>query len=132
MLDSAILRVGNFWHEFGLYCVMPNNDLLSAALGLVAAISWGIGDFCGGLASKRTTTFGVVILSQAVGLLLLLALALSLREPVPSTASLAWGAGAGVMGGLAVTALYRALAGGQMGIAAPITAVLGAALPVLF
>src|SRR4051794_5025906 len=111
---------------------MPSNDLLPAVLGLIAAISWGTGDFCGGLASKRTTAFGVVIVSQAVGLLLLLALALLLHEPVPSTASLAWGAAAGLMGGLAVTALYMALAGGKMGIAAPITAVLGAALPVLF
>ena len=107
-------------------------NLASIALGLVSAASWGAGDFSGGLASRRTNAFGVVIVSQAVGLLLMLALALALGEPVPTADSLAWAGASGLAGGIGVTALYKALAMGQMGVAAPITAVLAAALPVLF
>jgi drug/metabolite transporter (DMT)-like permease len=107
-------------------------NLASIGWGLVSAATWGAGDFSGGLASRRTNAFGVVVISQAVGLLLMLALAFALGEPMPGADSLGWGAASGLAGGIGITALYKALAMGQMGVAAPITAVLAAALPVLF
>jgi drug/metabolite transporter (DMT)-like permease len=106
--------------------------LLAVVLGLAAALTWGAGDFSGGLASRRADVFWVVALSQGVGLVLLAGLALLFGEPVPSAEGLAWGGAAGLAGGAAVAALYRALAIGQMGIAAPVTAVLAAAAPVLY
>jgi len=48
---------------------------------------------------------------------------------VPGAAPLAWGAVAGLAGLVGITALYRALADGTMGIASPIAALIGAALP---
>ena len=51
---------------------------------------------------------------------------------MPSHATLLWGAAAGFLGGLGLLALYRALAVGQMGINAPVAAVITGALPVLF
>ncbi len=50
-------------------------ELLAVIFGLASGISWGAGDFGGGLASKRLNTFMVIILSQVVGIGLLLALA---------------------------------------------------------
>ena len=101
-------------------------------LGLASAASWGAGDFGGGLASRRGNVYGVVLISQAVGLVLLGGLALLLAEPLPLQSDLLWGAGAGAAGGLGLLALYRSLTLRRMGVAAPLTAVVSAALPIMF
>src|SRR5438128_2189003 len=74
----------------------------------------------------------VVLTDYAVGLVLLVTLAFIGKEPVPALADLLWGGLAGVAGVLGLLSCYAALARGKMGIAAPISAVLTAALPVLF
>lgn len=100
--------------------------------GLCASFSWGTGDFSGGLASRRAHVFAVVLGAYVVGVVLLPILALVWTEPLPSWGDALWGAGAGLAGTVGLTAYYRALAVGRMGINAPITAVLAAALPVIF
>ncbi|MDQ3707553.1 MAG: DMT family transporter [Chloroflexota bacterium] len=107
-------------------------EVLAVVYGLASALTWGAGDFSGGLATRRANPYIVVAISQGLGLLLLLALALLVGEPLPPQIDLMWGALAGLAGGIAVLLLYRALAVGQMGIAAPITAVLAAVGPVIF
>ena len=107
-------------------------EVLAVIYGLASALTWGAGDFSGGLATRRANPYIVVAISQGVGLFLLLALALLLGEPIPPQEDLMWGALAGLAGGIAILLLYRALAVGQMGIAAPITAVLAAVGPVIF
>ena len=99
--------------------------------GLLSAASWGTADFCGGLASRRVHVFFVNATAQWVGLLGLVALAVGRGEAWPSATTLAWAVGAGFGGAVGITLLYRALAVGQMGIAAPVTAVLSAGVPVL-
>jgi drug/metabolite transporter (DMT)-like permease len=108
---------------------MPS-DLLAATAGLLAAASWGAGDFGGGIAAKRLPVFLALLGSQLVGLAGALVLALLLGEPVPSLADAGWAAVAAVFGAVGLAGLYRALADGQMGIVAPITGVLTAAIPV--
>jgi drug/metabolite transporter (DMT)-like permease len=100
--------------------------------GLASALSWGTGDFIGGLASRRLPVISVVLVSQCFGLTGLLILAVLSREAVPTTQDILWSAAAGIVGQIGLFSLYSALAIGQMSIAAPITAVLAAALPVLF
>jgi len=100
--------------------------------GLSASLSWGTGDFSGGLASRRAHVFSVVLAAYLVGLLLLPVLALAWSEPLPSWRDALWGASAGLAGTLGLTAFYRSLAIGRMGINAPITAVLAASLPIIF
>ena len=100
--------------------------------GLSASLSWGTGDFSGGLASRRAHVFSVVLAAYLVGLLLLPVLALAWSEPLPSWRDALWGATAGLAGTLGLTAFYRSLAIGRMGINAPITAVLAASLPIIF
>jgi drug/metabolite transporter (DMT)-like permease len=105
-------------------------DLAAAALGLVSAASWGAGDFTGGLASKRSPLFGVLGVGQAAGVTLVVALALATGEPAPPLGALGWAVAAGAAGAVGLAALYRGLAIGRMGVVAPVSAVLSAAIPV--
>jgi len=107
-------------------------DLAAVLFGLVSALSWGAGDFSGGLATKRAPVFGVLLTGQAAGLLLLIGLALLWGEQLPPVADLLWGVAAGLAGVIGLVALYRGLAIGRMGIVAPVSAVLTASLPALF
>ena len=111
---------------------MSESPLLGIGFGLAAASSWGAGDFCGGLASKRTHVYGVVILSQLVGLGLLILLALLLAEPVPAHTDILWAGLAGLAGTVGLVALYRGLATGPMGVVAPVAAVTSVILPLIF
>lgn len=109
-------------------------NLLSVTVlfGLAASLFWGSGDFSGGLASRRAKPASVVIAAYAIGFVFLVALALLFREPFPHPTDFLWGGLAGVAGGLGLLAFYSALSSGKMGIAAPVSATLTAALPVLF
>ena len=111
---------------------MFGGEAAAVVFGLASALTWGAGDFSGGLATKRTPVFGVLAIGHAAGLLLLIALALLWGEPLPAAADLGWGLAAGLAGAVGVASLYRALAIGQMGMVAPLSAVLTAALPALF
>lgn len=106
--------------------------MLSILFGLLSAATWGAGDFCGGLASKRANVYAVVITSQTLGIGLLLGLTLIFGEAFPPWRDLGWGAAAGMAGAMGLLALYRGLALGRMGLVAPVSAVGAAALPVIF
>ena len=93
-------------------------------------MTWGTGDFGGGLLSRRTPLFGVVLASQVVGTLVALALAVMRGESAPLPADVAWSVAAGLAGGIGISALYQGLAVGRMGIVAPITGVMAALIPV--
>ncbi|MCZ6875336.1 MAG: DMT family transporter [bacterium] len=110
---------------------MIASSFLAIVYGFASAASWGAGDFSGGMASKRTHVYYVVLISQLTGAILLLGLALLMREPFPMPIDLVYGAGAGISGVIGLLALYRGLALGQMAIVAPIAAVVSAAIPVL-
>jgi len=107
-------------------------NFAAPGLSLAAAASWGAADFSGGLATKRVNPFGVVVVAHGTGLLFMLLLALLAKEPVPSRISLLWGMAAGLVGGIGLAALYKALAIGKMGVNAPLSAVIAALLPLLF
>lgn len=106
--------------------------VLAPLSGLASAATWGAGDFAGGIAARRTPLFVVVLLSQALGLVLVTALALILGEPYPPLADVLWAGAAGICGAIGVTCLYGSLASGRMGIAAPVSGVIAAVLPVTY
>jgi drug/metabolite transporter (DMT)-like permease len=93
-----------------------------AALALLGASFWGIGDFFGGLASRKTHVFTVLVLSQAIGLAGAAIWALASGDARPSLAVLWPAAAAGAAAVLGLAALYRGMAIGAMGIVAPISA----------
>src|SRR5215813_10332959 len=106
-------------------------ELAAVTFGLFASLSWGVGSFSGGLATKRAAVMGVVTVAHIIGLLLMITLAIISSEPLPPTQDLMWGGLAGLAGLVGVAALYRALAFGRMSLAAPTAAVLAALVPAL-
>ncbi|MDW8337988.1 MAG: DMT family transporter [Thermoleophilia bacterium] len=95
---------------------------MGGALALVAAVCWGIGDFLGGLSSKRLHVLTVLLVSQALGFAGLAVWVAALRDPFPGLAELLPALAAGAAGFIGLGALYRGLAIGAMGIVAPISA----------
>jgi drug/metabolite transporter (DMT)-like permease len=103
---------------------------VAVVLALGCAVVYGAADFLGGLASRKTSVFGVVALSQVVGLAALLVLLPWLGGPV-EPADLWWGAASGLAGAAGLVVFFRTLARGVMSVIAPVTAVTAAAVPVL-
>ncbi len=100
-------------------------------LSLLTALAFGTGDFCGGLASKRTSAIRVVGLSHVIGFLGVL-LAAVLVDNVLLWRDVAIGAIGGAFGGIGIALLYRGLARGPMSVVAPVTAISSAAVPALW
>lgn len=103
---------------------------MAVFLGLAVAASYGAADFFGGLASKRATSWSVVLLAQYVGLAFLTLLLLADRDASPTGGDLLLGVAASSVGVVGVGLLYLGLARGPMGVVAPITAVGSAVVPV--
>ena len=111
---------------------MLGSELMVILLGLSSAFSWGAGDFSGGYASKRTSAYSVVVMSQFVSLVIL-SVGVYLINAGPFSLEAAFmGAIAGLCGSAGLVALYTGLARGPMGVVAPVTAVVAAVVPVLF
>jgi uncharacterized membrane protein len=107
---------------------MPSIAIL---FGLLSALTWGAGDFNGGLAVKRSNPYGVIAVAHTVSLLLLLITVFIVGEPIPPMHDWLWGGASGLAGGIGLMLLYRSLAEGRMSVAAPVSAVVAAILPVL-
>lgn len=110
---------------------MPLIGLSVIIFGLTSAISWGAGDFSGGLASKRTSAYTVVVGSQFVSLALLVLVAILVPERSLTGQDIFLSGIAGIFGAAGLVALYAGLARGPMGLVAPVTAVVGAIVPVV-
>ncbi|WP_161881644.1 EamA family transporter [Deinococcus alpinitundrae] len=101
-----------------------------ALLGLFSALTYGVGDFLAGLASRSDPPLRVVALSHPLAALALALVAAMLGQPLPPTGDLLWGASAGAVGLVAVLAFYKALAVGPMGAVSVGAGALSAAVPV--
>ena len=97
-------------------------------LALVTSVTYGVADFCGGLATRRSDVWPVLLLGGPVGTVLLLVAALPVGGRVGPAA--VPGLLAGTAGALGVVVFYRALAEGTMSVVAPVTALTSAAVPV--
>ena len=107
-------------------------ESLSAACGIGSAAAWGAGDFSGGLASRKNDELTVVLYSQVIGALFLAGLVVVSAERTPPLSALVLGAVGGACGIMGLVALYRAFARGRMGVAAPVSAVVTAVMPIVF
>jgi len=108
------------------------SPITTGIFGLASATSWGAGDFSGGLATKRAPVLTVAAVSKFASLAAMLLFAWLRAEHVPGPHALAWAGAAGVAGAVGLVSLYQALAVGIMGIAAPVSAIIAAAMPVGF
>src|SRR6266699_200637 len=80
-----------------------NSQLAPVTFSLTATLAWGMSDFLGGYASRRANAILLTTITHLIGSSLMLALAV----------------------------FYRALSAGNMGLTAPVGAVLGAAIPTI-
>jgi drug/metabolite transporter (DMT)-like permease len=111
---------------------MIGAETLAVACGLCSALSWGAGDFAGGLASRRANALSVVLFSQMLGGILMLGLTLGFAEHAPDIRQMLAGTLAGACGVLGLVGLYKGLASGRMGLVAPLSAVVTAVIPIGF
>lgn len=102
---------------------------MTVLLALVAAALYGVSDFVGGVASRRTSVWPIGLLACIGGFLGSLVIAVAVAGD-PTRADLLWGALAGVGSGTGTAFLYRGLAAGRMGVVAPISAVGAVLIPV--
>ena len=102
--------------------------MLAIALALGASLSWGLGDFVGGLKSRTLHVLTVLVLSQVAGLAAALTWVVASGDGFPGWSATALAAAAGASGCVGIATLYRGMAIGAMGIVAPVSAV-SAAIP---
>ena len=107
-------------------------QIVSAGFSLGAVLCWGMSDFSGGYAAKRSDAFLVTLLAHSGGFTVMLLLARFTHAAAPSRSSLFWAVLAGALGGAALAIFYQALAMGNMGLTAPIAAVVTAAIPTVY
>ena len=105
--------------------------MASIFYGLLSALSWGAGDFVGGIVSRRAGIYRAAFYGEGTGLIFLAIMLAFTREPLPAWSNLGWSALAGAVGAVGLLMLFRALAEGQMSVAAPVSALMAAILPVL-
>jgi len=103
---------------------------VAVILALVSAAAWGVSDFLGGIFAKRSTAWQVATVGQASSAVCALVLAL-LVGGSPTGGDLLAGLLGGIGGGIGAAFLYRGLAGGRMAVAAPVSAVGTALVPVV-
>jgi drug/metabolite transporter (DMT)-like permease len=102
-------------------------------LALATSVLFGVGDFLGGVATRRDSAPAVTGTSHLLSIVLLgIAVLFFLPDAHPTQSDLMWGALSGLSGVIGVMSLFAALACGRMSIVAPISAALSAALPALY
>lgn len=107
-------------------------QLASSAYALGTVCCWGVSDFIGGYTARRFQAFFLASLGHLSGTVLVLSLALANHEAFPQVSHFVWACAGGTAGGVSLAFFYRALSRGRMGLAAPVSAVLSAAIPTAF
>jgi len=105
--------------------------MFSILYGIASALSWGVADFAGGLASRKMSLYLVVFYGYIVGLLALLMATALYPEAIPESKSLIFAGIAGITGSISLLVLFYSMTCGQMSIAAPVSALFAAVIPIL-
>lgn len=98
---------------------------------LIGAGLFGVADYMGGRASRTAPAMVVTFLGQAAALVALASIAVLSGVPVAPVSDWIWGGLAGIAGGSGLLAFYRAMGSGYMTVAAPVSAALTGAVPVV-
>jgi drug/metabolite transporter (DMT)-like permease len=91
-------------------------------LAFASSVTWGAGDFLGGLKSRQHPVLVVLLVAQLTGLLLIAGYVAIRGEGPPGGELALWAPLSGLAGAVGLAAFYRALAIGNMGVVAPISA----------
>ncbi|MGH3959924.1 EamA family transporter [Mycobacterium sp.] len=95
----------------------------------MSAVSYGVSDFVGGVASRRVAALRVMVVSYPIAAVLLGVLAFSTGGPV-HTGAVLWGSLYGISQAVGVWWFFTALGAGPISVVSPLAAVLNAAVPV--
>jgi drug/metabolite transporter (DMT)-like permease len=104
---------------------------MSILLALSSAVVYGVADWCGGRASRFHPSVVVTLVGQVVSFAMIVVAVAVMGTPMPGPSTFWWGLGAGAAGAVGLSCLYYAFANGAMTVVAPISAVVGAALPAI-
>lgn len=99
--------------------------------GVGAALSFGIGDFAGALASRRAGALAAVAGAHGIGFVVLLLAVAWVRPPLPDPPAIGVGLLAGVAGAAGLAALYRGMSLGAMGLITALSGVGSLSIPLL-
>lgn len=100
-------------------------------LALISSLTWGLADFLGGLASRRTRIVRVLPVSYLSGAIIVTFFSIFLIPGELNSDSYLYGFFAAFFGVPAIALLYVALSRGPMGIVSPITALMAGFVPVI-
>jgi uncharacterized membrane protein len=103
---------------------------VAVLLALYSALGYGLSDFVGGLASRRTSAWPVAVVAQLSATVCTIGAAFVVPgDPAPP--HFWWAVLAGVGSGMGTGFLYRGFASGRMSVVAPVSAVGAAVVPVV-
>lgn len=102
---------------------------MAIVLALISAGAYGLSDFLGGIFARRVAAWPIAVVGQSSSAVCAGILAVILGGTVGAN-DWAWGAVAGIGGGIGAAFLYRGLASGRMSVVAPISALGSAVVPV--
>ncbi len=105
---------------------------MAVALGVLVAVVLGTSDFCGGLASRRSSSTAALLGMQVASLVGAVVLLGAGPTPTPTANVLGWSVVSGIGTAIGIACLYRALGAGRMAVAAPVSAVGSGLVPMLW
>jgi drug/metabolite transporter (DMT)-like permease len=104
---------------------------MGALLALISSVAWGSADVAGGLGARRVGSVRVIAVNYPAGALVLSLFALFIVPGTITRDVILLSVVTALFGTLGMVLLYAALALGPMGIVSPLTAIGGAAVPVM-
>ena len=104
---------------------------MGALLALISSVAWGSADVAGGLGARRVGSVRVIAVNYPAGAIILTLFALFIVPGTIDRDVIVLSMVTAIVGTLGMVLLYAALAVGPMGIVSPLTAIGGAAIPVI-
>lgn len=101
---------------------------VTVLFSIFAAVAYGLGDFNGGVLSKRGGAWAVALVAQLAGTMIVLVVSL-IDGGHPTRSDLLWAVLAGAGSGFGTVFLYRGLSSGRMSVVAPVSGLGAIALP---
>ncbi len=105
--------------------------MIALLVAACSALAYGVSDFVGGLRARSAHFVWVSLVSQIILAVGVTGWALIWRPGTPTASAIAWGMLAAVGHVCGTLMLMRGLSSGAMHVAGPLSAVVGAAIPVL-
>src|SRR5262245_32568198 len=103
---------------------------VAIALAFVSAVLYGVSDYVGGRASRRSPATAVALVAELVVCALCIIVVPLIESDGPTSRAIWWRLASGVTSSIGVVGLYVALARGNMTVVAPVTGLVAAIVPV--